>query len=111
MALKGSHVSKAHISYAQHSAKYYLSNAECSDLTDPANGMVVMAGNSIGDTASYTCNSSFGRVGVDTLTCQSDGTWSDPPPICEPIGMKNPLYFSSSSSQVHNAGHWNNPLL
>ena len=64
----------------------------CPDLTDPANGMVVMAGNSVGNTATYSCNSGFELVGAQTVTCQADGTWSDSPPTCEPIGMKSPLY-------------------
>ena len=34
-------------------------------------------------------------VGVNTLTCKSDGVWSNLPSTCEPIGMENPLYFSS----------------
>ena len=64
----------------------------CPDLTDPANGMVVMAGSSVGDTATYSCNSGFELVGIQTVTCQADGMWSDPPPTCEPIGMKSPPY-------------------
>ena len=71
---------------------YFLSNAECPDLTDPVNGMVVMAGNSVGNTATYSCNSGFELVGAQTVTCQADEMWSDPPPTCEPIGMKSPLY-------------------
>ena len=67
-------------------------NAVCPDLTDPANGMVVMAGNSVGNTATYSCDPGFELVGVQTVTCQADRTWSDPPPTCEPIGMKSPLY-------------------
>ena len=54
--------------------------------------MVVMAGNSVGNTATYSCNSGFDLVGAQTVTCQADRTWSDSPPTCEPIGMKSPLY-------------------
>ena len=70
----------------------FLSTAECPDLTDPANGMVVMAGNLVGNTATYTCDPGFALVGAPTVTCQANGMWSDSPPTCEPIGMKSPLY-------------------
>ena len=52
----------------------------------------MMAGNSVGNTATYSCNSDFELVGVQTVTCQADEMWSDPPPTCEQIGMKSPLY-------------------
>ena len=64
----------------------------CPDLTDPANGMVVMSGTLVGNTATYSCNSGFALVGAQTVTCQANGMWSDPLPTCEPIGMKSPLY-------------------
>ena len=68
-----------------------LLNTQCC-IFSPANGMVVMAGNLVGNTATYSCNSGFELVGAQTVTCQADRTWSDPPPTCEPIGMKSPLY-------------------
>ena len=72
---------------------YCLSNAECPDLPDPVNGrLVVYLGNSVGDTATCLCDSGFELVGAQTVTCQANGMWSDPPPTCEPIGMKSPLY-------------------
>ena len=49
---------------------------------DPENGMVMMTGNSVGDTATYSCDDGFSLSGVDMVTCQDDGQWSDPPPIC-----------------------------
>ena len=92
MSHKDPHISKAHISHTQHSVLYFLSTAECPDLPDHANGMVVMAGNSVGDTATYICDPGFELVGVQTPNSQADGTWSDNPPTCKPIGMKSPLY-------------------
>ena len=77
----------------QHSVLYSLSNAECPNLTDPANGrLVIITGNSVDYTATYLCNSGFELVGAQTLTCQADVIWSDRPPTCEPIGMKSLLY-------------------
>ena len=72
---------------------YCLSNAECSDLEDPANGRIVLSvGNSVRSFTTFLCNSGFELVGAQTLTCQADGMWSDNPPTCKPIGMKSPLY-------------------
>ena len=72
---------------------YSLSNAVCPNLTDTANGrVVVFIGNSVGDTATYSCNPGFELVGAQTVTCQADGTWSDPPPTCQMMGKKRPLY-------------------
>ena len=73
-------------SCTQHSS---LSIAECPDLTDPANGVVVMTGNSVGDTATFTCNSGFELVGAATVTCQDDRQWTDLPSACQiVIGMR-----------------------
>ena len=55
----------------------------CLNLVNPANGMVVVTGNSVGDTATYTCDPGFELEGAPTRTCQSDGTWSGIPPVCE----------------------------
>ena len=49
---------------------------------DPVNGTVMMTGNSVGDTATYSCDDGFILSGVVMVTCQDDGQWSDPPPIC-----------------------------
>ena len=56
--------------------------ALCPDLVDPVNGMVMMTGNSVGDTATYSCDDEFSLSGVDMVTCQGDGQWSDHPPTC-----------------------------
>ena len=64
-----------------------LPTALCPDLSDPANGMVSMTANSVGDTATFTCDAGYELNGADVLTCQSDGTWDNPPPTCESIGI------------------------
>ena len=60
----------------------FISTALCPDLSDPANGMVTVMGTSVGDTASYSCNDGFELIGSMSVTCTSDGTWSDEPPMC-----------------------------
>ena len=59
-----------------------FSKALCPDLSTPANGMVTVMGTSVGDTASYTCNDGYELIGSMSVTCTSDGTWSDEPPMC-----------------------------
>ena len=54
----------------------------CPDLDDIPNGAVMMTGNSVGDTATYTCDMGFELVGVMMVTCQDDGMWDNPPPEC-----------------------------
>ena len=58
----------------------------CSDLIDIVNGMVTFTGSSVGDTATYTCNSGFELVGSATVTCtqvdMSSATFSPATPVC-----------------------------
>jgi CUB/sushi domain-containing protein len=55
----------------------------CPTRFDPENGMVLLTGMSVGDTATYTCDTGFELIGESVLNCQSDGTWNNPPPICD----------------------------
>lgn len=61
-----------------------LLSALCLDPTDPPNGMVTVNGNSVGDTATYTCNSGFELDGPQDVTCeQTDDMASfSSPPTC-----------------------------
>ena len=56
--------------------------ALCPVLVDPENGKVMMTGNSVGDTATYSCDDGYSLSGVDMVICLDDGQWSDPPPTC-----------------------------
>ena len=46
------------------------------------------------DTATFTCSTGYELVGDSTLTCQSDGTWDSPPPVCQGPSGK-------SSERIH----------
>ena len=35
-----------------------------------------------GDTCSFTCNAGYELTGNDTMTCQSDGSWSGSNDVC-----------------------------
>ena len=64
---------------------YSHSTALCPDPTDLVNGMVTSTGNSVGDTATYTCNSGFELVGNATATCTQmnmNSTVFSPIPEC-----------------------------
>ena len=67
----------------------YLSMADCPPLTDPANGVVTVTGQTSGSTATYTCNSGFVLALFEVIpsetvvrTCQHGGTWSAFKPLC-----------------------------
>ena len=55
----------------------------CPTLNDPANGNVNLSGDTLRQTAEYTCNTGFSLVGDSILTCGPDGQWSGNPPVCE----------------------------
>ncbi|CAI7994708.1 P-selectin [Geodia barretti] len=55
----------------------------CPTLNDPDNGNLNLSGNSLGDTAVYTCNTGYNLMGESILTCGADSQWSGNPPVCE----------------------------
>ena len=57
----------------------------CPELSSPAYGDVTVTGQSIGDNATYTCDSGFEldlTNGSEVRTCQAVGMWSGYPPAC-----------------------------
>ena len=60
--------------------------ALCPDPVDPLNGMVTFTGNSINDTATYSCNMGFELAGSATATCTqvdvNSAAFSPLPPVC-----------------------------
>ena len=59
-----------------------ISTVQCDTLEDPEFGSVSIHETMIGSTADYSCEIGYELIGSATVTCQSDGTWSDSPPIC-----------------------------
>ena len=56
----------------------------CGALTNPANGQVThTGGTTLGQTATYRCNTGYNLVGGSTRTCQATGGWSGSAPICQ----------------------------
>ena len=66
--------------------------------------MVSMTENSAGDTVTYTCDDGYDLIGTETITCTSDGTWSDEPPMCGRKGFHHNESFSQKlhRTQTHN---------
>ncbi|XP_066300403.1 CUB and sushi domain-containing protein 3-like [Branchiostoma lanceolatum] len=57
---------------------------QCPTLASPTNG-AVSGSNSLGDVATFTCNSGYNMVGGSTRTCQTDLTWSGSSPTCTAV--------------------------
>ena len=60
-------------------------SAMCSSPSSPSNGRVTSTGNSVGDTATYTCNTGFELIGSRVATCRQAGnsaSFSPAPPVC-----------------------------
>ena len=49
---------------------------------DP-NGAVSVDETTLGNTATYSCNSGYNLVGSSTVTCLASGQWSDGAPTCQ----------------------------
>ena len=49
---------------------------------DP-NGAISVGETTLGNTATYSCNSGFDLVGSSTVTCLASGQWSDGAPTCQ----------------------------
>ena len=55
----------------------------CDALTDPTNGQVShLNGTTFGQTATYSCDTTYTLMGNITRTCQANGVWSGNPPTC-----------------------------
>ena len=67
-----------------HDVFLFLTAVDCDNLTDPANGQVDhTAGTSLGQTATYSCNTGYNLVGDSIRTCQAEGNWSGSVPTCQ----------------------------
>ena len=67
-----------------HDVFLILTAVDCGNLSDPANGSVThTAGTTLGQTATYSCNTGYNLVGDSTRTCQATGNWSGSAPTCQ----------------------------
>ena len=69
-----------------HNIFLVLTAVDCGNLTDPVNGSVDdTAGTSLGQTATYSCDTGYNLVGDSTRTCQATGNWSGGTPTCQGV--------------------------
>ena len=77
------HYVASHLIYCLHRS---CSAALCPDPADIVNGVVIFTGNSVGDTATYTCNSDFELIGIASATCTqvdvNSASFSPVAPVC-----------------------------
>ena len=61
-----------------------LTTVDCGTLTNLTNGQVSHMGETtLGQTATYSCDTCYNLVGSNTRTCQSTGVWSGSAPTCQ----------------------------
>ncbi|XP_065189195.1 sushi, von Willebrand factor type A, EGF and pentraxin domain-containing protein 1-like isoform X2 [Sycon ciliatum] len=62
----------------------------CGPLSNPTNGRVVAARTDFESTATYTCSVGFVLSGQSATNCLLNGSWSSPPPTCQPRPCPSP---------------------
>ena len=80
-----------------------LTDVDCGTLTDPDNGQVDhTVGTSLGQTATYSCNTGYNLVGNSTRTCQVTGNWSGSAPTCQGMLLEGDVtLFMCVCTQIH----------
>ncbi|XP_041978220.1 uncharacterized protein LOC121732407 isoform X2 [Aricia agestis] len=56
---------------------------ECPELEQPEIGKVTLTGRLFGDKAVYSCPHGYHVVGLQSRSCQADGSWAGQPPACK----------------------------
>lgn len=68
----------------------------CPPVNLTANMITSGNGNQVGDTVVFGCTNSFQLVGVSSIVCGVDGSWSSPPPVCSHSGGDSTTCFLQS---------------
>ena len=72
-----------------------MTAVDCGTLTDPDNGSVNQtAGVTVGQTATYSCNTGYNLVGDSIHTCQATGNWSGSEPTCRGMLLHSEYLWS-----------------
>ena len=86
---------------------------DCGALPAPGNGTVDLSqGSLLGAVATYSCNSTFRLIGMNSRECQENETWSGEAPTCRGIAedqrfhvhLYNLLTFSTSTPTAIDCG-------
>ena len=71
-----------------------FSVGECRALTSPTNGQVSHpSGTTLGQRATYSCDTGYNLVGNNTRVCQATGVWSGSAPTCLIEGISCSLFL------------------
>ena len=63
-----------------------FTTVDCGTLTNPTNGQVShMGGTTLGQTATYSCDTCYNLVGSNTRTCLATRVWSGGAPTCQGV--------------------------
>ncbi|XP_065189567.1 sushi, von Willebrand factor type A, EGF and pentraxin domain-containing protein 1-like [Sycon ciliatum] len=68
----------------------HCDRVNCGPLSNPTNGRVVAARTDFESTATYTCSVGFVLSGQSATNCLLNGSWSSPPPTCQPRPCPSP---------------------
>ena len=89
--------------YQAHDVFLLSTAVDCGTLTHPANGQVShTVGTTLGQTATYSCNTGYNLMGDNTRTCQATGVWSGSEPTCERMLLLKVEYCGSNLIRVSN---------
>ena len=76
----------------------FILSVDCGPPPEITNGTVIGGVfTSVGSKASYFCDFGTNLVGNDTITCQDDGTWEDPPMCVVPGECMDYNYYALTS--------------
>jgi len=56
--------------------------AQCETLVTPGSGNVSYETDGTNTNALFSCSDDYAMTGSNMSTCESDGTWTEPPPTC-----------------------------
>ena len=67
---------------------------------DPTNGNVVMNGNTVSSTATYTCNINYALVGSQIRECTADAGWNGEDPLCSKCNQNHSIEDKSDRNYI-----------
>lgn len=76
-------------------------SVQCLQLTNPASGNVTLATSGTKTSATYTCVSGYNLNGNAISLCNSDGTWTLPPPTCCVYYLYNYLFICNKKQKTN----------
>ena len=82
---------------------FFVCAGQCPTVSGPENGRVSLSGHSVGDRATFMCDTGYQLVGDQAMNCLSNGTWDSSPPVCS--GMKHSIAILKLVKNYANLTH------